>query len=93
MWRPDHAWVAGRMNALTSYFADTGDNLAKLAERIGRSPSTITRPLRGERNVSMNVAREIEEATGGRVSAAQFIEICLEAQKSAPASPEPRRVA
>lgn len=93
MWRPDHTWIAGRMNALTAYFADTGDNLAKLAERIGRSPSTITRPLRGERNVSMNVAREVERATGGRVTAAQFIEICLEAQKGAPAPSEPRSAA
>ncbi|MRI57354.1 hypothetical protein D8770_25975 [Methylobacterium sp. DB1607] len=87
---PDRIWIADRMNALTAYFADTGDNLARLAERIGRSPSTITRPLRGERNVSMNVAREIERATDGRVSAAQFIAICLEAQKgAAAASAEP----
>lgn len=72
------------MNALAAYFAESGENIAKLAERIGRAPSTITRPLKGERNVSMNVAREIEQATGGKVTAAQFIAICLEAQGPAP---------
>lgn len=69
------------MNALTSYFAETGDNIAKLAERIGRSPSTITRPLKGERNVSMNVALEVEKATDGRVTADQFVAICLRARR------------
>ena len=70
------------MNALTAYFAETGDNIAKLAERIGRAPSTITRPLRGERNVSMNVALEVETATGGRVPAAAFVAICLDAKRA-----------
>lgn len=69
------------MNALTSYFAETGDNIAKLAERIGRSPSTITRPLKGERNVSMNVALQVERATGGAVTADQFVAICLKARR------------
>lgn len=72
------------MNALAAYFAESGENIAKLAEKIGRAPSTITRPLKGERNVSMNVAREIEQATGGKVTAAQFVAICLEAQRPAP---------
>lgn len=70
------------MNALTAYFAETGDNIAKLAERIGRSPSTITRPLRGERNVSMNVAIEIEAATDGKVPASEFVAICIDAKKA-----------
>lgn len=70
------------MNALTSYFAETGDNIAKLAERIGRSPSTITRPLKGERNVSMNVALQVERATAGKVTADQFVAICLDARRS-----------
>lgn len=73
------------MNALNSYFAETGENIAKLAETIGRSPSTITRPLKGERNASMNVALAIEKATGGRVTADQFMAICLEAKRSAQA--------
>lgn len=73
------------MNALTAYFAATGDNIAKLAERIGRAPSTITRPLRGERNVSMNVAMQIEVATEGKVPASEFVAICLEARRVAAA--------
>lgn len=47
-----------------------------------RAVSTITRPMRGERNVSMDVALEIEAATGGRVTATEFIGACLEARKS-----------
>ena len=69
------------MNALTRYFETSGDSIAKLAGRIGRSPSTITRPLRGERNVSMNVALEIEAGTGGAVTASEFVAICLDAKR------------
>jgi DNA-binding transcriptional regulator YdaS (Cro superfamily) len=74
------------MNALDLYFQRTGDNPSKLAERIGRSPSTITRPLSGERNVSMDVALEIERATKGEVSAEQFMAICFAARKNRSAS-------
>lgn len=70
------------MNALQRYFQETGENVARLAVRIGRHPSTITRPLRGERNVSMSIAREIEAATEGKVTAAEFVAICLEAGKA-----------
>ena len=76
------------MNALTAYFEESGDNIAKLAERIGRSPSTITRPLRGERNVSMNVALQVEAATCGKVTAGQFVSICLDAKRAAAVPPE-----
>jgi|GEM_PF-3356086 DNA-binding transcriptional regulator YdaS (Cro superfamily) len=69
------------MNALEAYFAETGDNATKLAERIGRAPSSITRPLRGERNASMNLALDVERGTGGRVTAAEFLAICLKAKE------------
>ncbi len=67
-------------NPLSAYFDRTGDSPTKLAERIGRSPSSITRPLRGERNASMDLARDIERGTDGAVTAAQFLEICLSAR-------------
>lgn len=70
------------MNALERYFQQSGDNPSKLAERVGRSPSTITRPLTGERNASMDVALDVERGTGGAVSAAEFLSICLDARKS-----------
>lgn len=67
------------MNALDLYFSETGENAHRLAARIGCSTSTITRPLRGERNPSVKLARLIESHTAGRVTAQQFIAICLDA--------------
>lgn len=69
------------MNPLEAYFKESGENPTKLAERLNLAPSTITRPLRGERNVSMDVALEIERGTAGRVTAEQFMAICLEARR------------
>ncbi|MGF3022688.1 hypothetical protein ACQVP2_07650 [Methylobacterium aquaticum] len=71
------------MNALERYFAETGENAHKLAERIGCAASTITRPLKGERNVSLDFAISIEKATAGRVTAEDFVSICLAAKKRA----------
>jgi DNA-binding transcriptional regulator YdaS (Cro superfamily) len=70
------------MNAIELYFQETGDNPSKLAERVGRSPSTITRPLNGERNASMDVALDVERGTDGKISAEQFLSICLTARRS-----------
>lgn len=79
------------MNALEAYFKDNAeDNLSKLAERIHRAPSSLTRPLRGERNASMSLARDVERGTAGKVTASQFIDLCLEAQKRQAPSDIPR---
>lgn len=67
------------MNALDTYFAETGENAHRLAAKIGCSASTITRPLRGDRNPSVKLAKLIEQHTGGRVTAQQFIAICMDA--------------
>jgi plasmid maintenance system antidote protein VapI len=77
------------MSLLDQYFAETGDNASKLAERMGVSPSSITRPLRGERNASMDLALKVEEATDRRVPASVFLEICLEAKRARASQPEP----
>ncbi len=69
------------MNALDRYLTDTGENIAKLAARCGCAPSTLTRPLRGERNASIDVARKVEVATSGQVPASEFLAICIDAQK------------
>lgn len=74
------------MNALDLYFTETGENAHRLAARIGCSASTLTRPLRGERNPSVKLARLVEQHTGGRVTAKQFMAICIDAAASAPAS-------
>ena len=76
------------MNALDAYFAETGENTHRLATKIGCSTSTITRPLRGERNPSVKLARKIEQHTGGRVSAQEFIAICLAAEAANTSSNE-----
>ena len=73
------------MNALDKYFAETGENAHRLAAKIGCSASTITRPLRGDRNPSVKLARLIEQHTDGRVTAQQFIAICMDA--AAPTEP------
>jgi len=70
------------MNALEQYFAETDENISKLAERIGCAPSSITRPLKGERNVSMSLALQVEKATGRKVTAEQFMAICLSARRN-----------
>ncbi len=71
--------MSAMTNALAQYFEATGDNVSKLAERIGRAPSSITRPLKGQRNASMELARDVERGTDGKVTASQFIDICLHA--------------
>lgn len=71
------------MNALELYFEETGENLNRLAGRMGCASSTLTRPLKGERNASMDLALQVEEATGRKVSAEQFIAICLAAKRAA----------
>ena len=70
------------MNAMQVYFAETGENATKLAERIRCSPSSITRPMAGEKNASMDLALEIERGTGGKVTAEQFLAICLSAKRA-----------
>lgn len=76
-------------NALERYFETANDTPSKLAERIGRAPSSITRPLRGDRNASMALARDVERGTNGIVSASEFLAICLDAQKASPVPSKP----
>ena len=71
-----------RMNALDTYFTQTGENAHRLASKIGCSASTITRPLRGERNPSVKLAKLIEQHTDGAVTAQQFLAICMEASRA-----------
>lgn len=52
---------------LKEWFEKTGTKPAQLAARIGRSPSTITRILRGETLPSWTTIELIEKATDGAV--------------------------
>lgn len=69
------------MTALTAYLADKGEKISAFAVRIGRSPSTLTRVLSGERNPSIELARDIERGTGGEISAAEFLASCLDVRR------------
>lgn len=68
------------MDALADYLNETGERLSVFAVRIGRSPSTLSRALAGQRDPSIDLARDVERGTAGRVTAIQFLAICLTAQ-------------
>lgn len=74
--------VDREMNALEQYFDTTGDNLHRLALRIGRSHSALSRPLAGTRDTSTTIALDVERGTDGQVTAIQFLKICVTARKS-----------
>ncbi|HCJ70849.1 MAG TPA: hypothetical protein DHW67_03310 [Agrobacterium sp.] len=71
-----------RMDALSTFLGETGEKLSTFAVRIGRSPSTLSRAISGRRDPSIDLARDVEKGTDGRVSTIQFIEICLKAQRA-----------
>jgi hypothetical protein len=71
------------MDALSNYLIESGERLSAFAVRIGRSPSTLSRALSGQRDPSVDLARDVEQGTGGRVTKLQFLELCLSAQESA----------
>lgn len=52
------------MTSLAEYFQKTDDRPAKMAERLGVEPSTITRIVKGERKPSVELARRIAADTG-----------------------------
>lgn len=66
-------------NKVEQYFSLEGNSPSALAARIGCSPSTITRSLKGERQPSFDLAREIERVTAGAIPAVDFIEVCMAA--------------
>lgn len=81
---------SGRMytadSPLSQYFRDNGENASTLAAKMGCAVTTITRPLRGDRKASTDLAIDVERATGGRVTASAFLSDCLAARKRASVS-------
>lgn len=65
------------MKTLREYLEERGERLSAFAERIGRSPSTLSRVLSGHRNPSVGLARDVERGTQGHVSAASFLVSCI----------------
>lgn len=68
------------MDALSTFLETRGEKLSAFATRIGRSPSTLSRALSGQRDPSFDLARDVEKGTWGEVTALQFLEICLKAR-------------
>ncbi len=63
--------------SLDRYLRENGMNLSGLAAQMGKSPSTLTRPLKGTRDPSVGLAKEVEQFTKGAVTAAEFIQACI----------------
>ncbi|WP_222395639.1 helix-turn-helix domain-containing protein [Rhizobium leguminosarum] len=75
------------MDALSSYLDERNERLSTFAVRIGRSPSTLSRALSGQRDPSVDLARDVEKGTQGSVTTLQFLEICLAAQAAGQSPP------
>ena len=71
------------MDALSAYLDERRETLSAFAVRIGRSPSTLSRTLAGERLPSVRLALDVENGTERRVRAVEFIEACLRATEAA----------
>lgn len=54
---------------LETYLSEIDLKATAFAEKIGVSPSTITRILRGERSPGFDLVMRIQAATKGKVSA------------------------
>lgn len=66
------------MNPIEQFIRDkTGKKPSHLARRVGCSPSTITRIIRGERRPSVSFAEKVEQKTGGEIKALDFLAACV----------------
>lgn len=68
------------MNPVEQFFKSEKWNASKLASSVGVSPSTVCRMLSGERDASPDLARKIEAATEGKLSALDFLSACMQAR-------------
>ena len=76
--------IFGNMSILKRYFADTpDDNATRMAARLGKPSSTITRIVTGARRLSFKLAMAIEKDTGGKVTAMALLTECHELEAAA----------
>ena len=54
---------------LLEHLKETGETVAQFAQRVGRHEGTIKKIAYGQRSASVELALEIERATGGSVNA------------------------
>lgn len=67
-------------NKVEKYFSVEGNSPSSLAGKIGCAPSTITRSLKGEREPSFSLAKEVDRVTDGAIPALDFIAVCMSAK-------------
>jgi antitoxin HigA-1 len=68
-------------NLLTQHLAKRDETLAAFAARIGRSHSSLSRLMRGQRNPSLNIAIDVERGTRGVIKANAFLDLCAQARR------------
>lgn len=66
-------WQCGDMK-LEQYLRENNEKPVAFANRIEVAPSTVTRIIRGERTPRIDLIAKIQAATGGKVSAADWME-------------------
>lgn len=66
---------------LKEYLERRGESIPAFADRIGRSASTLTRLMRGERNPSLDVAEDVQAGTRGKVTREEFMLHCMAARR------------
>lgn len=70
------------MTTLHSYLEVQNVSLSAFARSIGRSASTLTRALCGQRAPSFSLALDVERGTDSAVTAEEFLSICMMAHRS-----------
>lgn len=70
------------MTTLHSYLEVQKVSLSAFARSIGRSASTLTRALCGQRAPSFSLALDVERGTGSTVTAEEFLSACMMAHRS-----------
>lgn len=70
------------MTKLHLYLEARNESLSAFARRIGRSASTLTRALYGQRAPSFSLALDVERGTEAAVSADDFLSACMTAHRA-----------
>lgn len=70
------------MTKLHLYLDARNESLSAFARRIGRSASTLTRALYGQRAPSFSLALDVERGTEAAVSADDFLSACMTAHRA-----------
>lgn len=73
-----------RLNKVQRYLARSGDTISALAAKAGVADTTIRRVLWGQADPTVPLARKIEEATAGQLTAKEFMLCCMDGPMEIP---------